>query len=402
MAKKAAGLTAVQVQSKPAGMHADGNGLYLQVTTNGARSWIFRFQLDGKRRDMGLGSAAAGADGRPVVSLATARQKAADAKRLVAEGIDPIGHRDAERAAAAATAAKAMTFRQAAESYIEAMRPEWRNGKHADQWPSTLEAYVYPTLGGLAVSSIDAGLVRKVLAPIWTTKTETASRVRGRIEAILDYAKVQGARDGDNPARWAGNLEHMFPAKARIATVKHHTSLPYADLPDFWPRLQVQDGMGARALEFTILTACRSGEVLGARWDEIDTKAKVWIIPAGRMKAGAEHRVPLTDPALALLRKLAAIRLGELVFPGQSDGMPLSNMTMQATLRRMQVDATPHGFRATFRTWAAEKTDSPADVVEAALAHTQGKLTAAYQRGDLLEKRRELMAAWAAYVEGTP
>lgn len=397
MPKKAAGLTARHVQTlKDTGLHADGGGLYLQVAASGSKSWIYRYQLNGRRRDMGLGSV-------DVFSLTEAREKASAARRLVAEGIDPIDHRAAQQAATAAAAAKASTFKQAAEAFIDAKRSGWKNAKHASQWSTTLETYVYPTIGHLAVGAIDTALVCKVLDPIWRTKTETASRVRGRIEAILDHAKVRGQRDGENPARWHGHLELTYPAKGEVAPVKHHTALPYSDMPTFWPKLQVQDGLGARALELTILTAVRSGESLGARWPEFDLDVRLWRIPAERMKGGIEHVVPLSDPAIALLRKLAAVRLGDLVFPGQVTDLPLSNMVMNMTLRRMKVDVTPHGFRSTFRTWVGEQTSFPAEVAEVALAHVQDdKVIAAYLRADFMKKRRAMMAAWAAFIEGQP
>lgn len=395
MPKKAAGLSARKVETaKAPGMFADGNGLYLQVTESGAKTWIFRYTFGGRRRDMGLGSTA-------IVPLAEARQKALDARKQVAAGIDPIDAKKAQAAAQALEAAKAVTFRECAEAYIQSMRAGWKNEKHAAQWGSTLATYAYPSIGALPINGIDTGLVMGVLEPLWTTKTETASRVRGRIEAILDYAKVRGYRSGENPARWKGHLDHILPAKGDVAKVEHHASLPYSEMPGFWPKLQVQDGMGARALELAILTATRTGEVLGARWQEIDIEAGTWAIPPGRMKAGAEHRVPLSDSALVLLRKMAAIRQSDLVFPGQTTDRPLSNMAMAMVLRRMKIDATPHGFRSTFRTWVAEQTRFPHEVAEAALAHTIGdKVVAAYQRGDLFEKRRELMVAWANYCEG--
>ncbi|MFO1158053.1 MAG: integrase arm-type DNA-binding domain-containing protein [Reyranellaceae bacterium] len=394
MPKKAAGLTARRIQSiATPGMFADGNGLYLQVAPSGSKSWVFRFQINGRRRDMGLGSL-------DVLGLADAREKAVTARRLVANGLDPIEQRATQKAAVVVAAAKSATFRQAAEACIESMRASWRNAKHSSQWSSTLESYVYPTFGHLPVSAIDTTLVCKVLDPIWHVKTETASRVRGRIETVLHFAKVRGQRDGENPARWHGHLEFTYPAKGEIAPVQHHASLPYSDMPAFWPKLQVQDGLGARALEFTVLTAARTGEVLGARWSEFDLDAKSWRIPGERMKAGREHVVPLSDPALGLLRKLDAVRLCGFVFPGGAD-RPLSNMVMHMTLRRMKVDVTPHGFRSTFRTWVAEQTNFPADVAEVALAHTQDdKVVAAYQRGDFAKKRAALMTAWANYVEG--
>ncbi|MGE5517567.1 MAG: tyrosine-type recombinase/integrase [Bacteroidota bacterium] len=292
------------------------------------------------------------------------------------------------------------TFMDCGTAYVTAMRPGWKNAKHADQWISSLETYAYPVLGELPVDSIDINLVLKVLEPIWIGKTETASRLRGRIEAILDYARVRGYRSGENPARWKGHLDHILPATGDVAKVRHHASLPYARMPAFWPRLQAQHGLGARALELCILTATRTGDVLGARWSEFDMDNRVWEIPGLRMKAGADHRIPLSGPALALLRKLAAIRRGDYVFPGQQATRPLSNMSMAMVLRRMKLDVTPHGFRSTFRTWIAEQTNFPHEVAEAALAHTQGdKVVAAYQRGDLFAKRARLMDAWAVFCE---
>jgi integrase len=395
MPKKAAGLSARKVETtKTPGLFADGNGLYLQVTSTGAKTWIFRYKLDGRRRDMGLGSAS-------LVSLADARERALNAKKMVAAGVDPIEVKKAETAARAVGAAKAMTFRQCAEAYIELNRAGWKNEKHAAQWTSTLVTYAYPSIGDLPINAIDTGLVLGVLEPIWTKKTETASRVRGRIESILDYAKVRGYRAGENPARWKGHLDHILPAKGAVAKVEHHPALPYSEVPAFWLRLQMQDGLSARALEFAILTATRTAEVLGARWDEIDIDARTWSIPAERMKAGDPHRVPLSDQATALLRKLSAIRTGDLVFEGKAKGQPLSDMAMNMVLRRMNVAATPHGFRSTFRTWTAEQTRFPDAVAEAALAHTlDDKVVAAYQRGDLFDKRRELMTAWANYCDG--
>lgn len=393
MPKRAAGLTDVRVRShqKP-GMLADGDGLYLQVADGGSKSWIFRYQLNGRRRDLGLGSLAK-------VPLKMARRKAKAALELVADGIDPIDHKNAAGSAAAVALAKAVTFKQAATVYIDHKRAGWRNAKHASQWSSTLEAYVFPVFGHLPVSAIDTALVCKALDPIWRDKTETASRVRGRIEAILDHAKVRGLREGDNPARWHGHLKLTYAAKGEIAPVRHHSSLPYSELPAFWPKLQAQDGMGARALEFAILTAGRTGEVLGARWSEIDLKARVWRIPGERMKASKEHTVPLSGPAVALLHKLAAVRTGEIIFQGHAVGAPLSNMTPLMTLRRMKVGATPHGFRSTFRTWVAEQTNFPHEVAEAALAHTQDdKVVAAYLRTDFAKKRVALMDAWGSFV----
>ena len=300
MAKKAAGLTARLVETtKTPGFRADDGGLYLQIAPSGAKSWVYRFQIRGRRRDMGLGSAA-------VYSLAEARRKAADARRLVAEGIDPIEQRAASVASAAASAAKAMTFQDCAKAYIQAHRTGWRNPKHAAQWPSTLGTYVYPVFGAVPVQMVDVGLVTKAIEPIWSTKPETASRVRGRIESVLDWAKARGYRAGENPARWRGHLENLLPKKSKIRRVEHHAALPYAELAAFMADLRQQHGTAARALEFAILTAARTGEVIGARWEEINLADRLWIVPAERMKAGREHRVPLPDAAIEVLDRMAA------------------------------------------------------------------------------------------------
>ncbi|NQW11057.1 MAG: integrase arm-type DNA-binding domain-containing protein [Alphaproteobacteria bacterium] len=397
MPKRAAGLSARQVQTmKRPGMFADGNGLYLQITRSGGKTWVFRFTMDGKRRDMGLGSAG-------IVTLAEARQKALDAKKRVVAGIDPIEARRSVAAAQAVEIARTMTFQQCASAYIEAMRSGWKSEKHAGQWTATLETYAFPTIGALPVGSVDTNLVVQVLEPLWNTKTETASRLRGRIESVLNYAKVRGYRDGENPARWRGHLDHILPAKSDVMQVQHHPALPYAEMPAFWQSLQAQQGLGARALELAILTAGRTGEVLGAAWTEIDLETKMWTVPAHRMKVKVEHRVPISDPAGDLLRRLREVRRTgcELVFEGQSKGRPLSNMAMTMVLRRMKVPATAHGFRSTFRTWVAETTRFPDAVAEAALAHTlSDKVVAAYQRGDLFDKRRALMDAWAGFCIG--
>lgn len=394
MARVAVGLTARAVATaKTAGMIADGGGLYLAVAASGAKSWIYRFKLGERRRDMGLGAVAD-------LSLADARDRAAEARKLVKAGIDPIEARDR---AAKAEARDRVTFAAFAADHIEARRAEWGNPKHAAQWAATLATYAHPVMGAMAVAAIDTETVLRVLRPIWNEKPETASRVRGRIEAILDAAKVRGLREGENPARWKGHLDQVLSAKGKVAPVAHHASMAYADLPAFWPRLKAADGMGARALELAILTAARSGEVLGARWDEFDLDAAVWTVPAARMKAGIQHRVPLAPGVLDLLRVLAAVRQGPFLFAGMNPARHLSGMAMAMTLRRMGVEVTVHGFRSTFRTWAAERTGAAHEVAEAALAHTQGdKVVAAYQRGDLFEKRRRLMDAWAAFTTTAP
>jgi integrase len=396
--------TKVDKTKGPAILH-DGAGLYLRIAASGARSWVLRYQIDGKRRDMGLGP-------YPLLGLAEARQKAMEMRRLKLDGKDPLEARKAERQAQRVAEAKGRTFREIAEEYIKAHKAAWRNEKHAAQWPSTLETYVYPSIGNLPVQAIDVGLVTQVMEqdidgrPFWQARPETASRVRGRIEAILDAAAVRGYREGSNPAQWKGNLAHVLPARNKMRRVAHHAALPYAELPAFVAELRQRHGMGARALEFTILTAARTGEVTGAVWREIDLAEKLWTIPAERMKSGREHRVPLSDAAIAVLehaRPLALQRNGEPdsgapVFPGLRRALPLSSMAMISTLRRMGRDETVHGFRSAFSDWCAEQTNFPSEVRELALAHIVGtRVEQAYRRGDLFEKRRQLMGAWARY-----
>ncbi|MEI7610279.1 MAG: integrase arm-type DNA-binding domain-containing protein [Rhodospirillaceae bacterium] len=394
-------LSARTVSSSNApGRYGDGGGLYLQVGPTGTKSWIFRFMLTGKAREMGLGAVAD-------VSLADARTKASEARKLAKDGIDPIEHRDADREATTAAtrqaAARAKTFRQCAEAYIESHQAGWRSAKHRYQWAATLQTYAYPVLGDVPVQAVDLPLVLKVLEPIWATKTETASRVRGRIEAILDWARVREYRQGENPARWRGQLSHMLPPKRKVVVVDHHSALPYAVMGEFMAELRIRDAIAARALEFTILTAARTGEVIGALWDEIDMDGATWTIPGERMKAGKEHRVPLSEPALAILRTMSEHRLSDFVFPSER-GTAMSNMSMLMLLRRMKrKDLTAHGFRSSFRDWAAERTAYPSEVVEMALAHTVGnKVEAAYRRGDLFDKRARLMSDWAAYCNAAP
>ena len=394
MERKIGKLAAVSLPKRPAGMHGDGGGLYLQVTASGVRTWIYRFMLEGRAREMGLGPL-------HTVSMAEARSKARDCRKQVLEGIDPIEARQGKRAAARLAAATAMTFEQCGDAYIAAQKAGWKNPKHAAQWPSTLSTYVYPVFGALPVQAIDTGLVMKAIEPIWTAKPETASRVRGRIESVLDWAKARGYREGENPARWKGHLENLLPARSKVATVEHHAALPYPEIADFIASLREQKGIAARALEYLILTAARTSEVIGATWAEIDLEARLWTIPGSRMKAGREHRVPLSEPVLAILDQLAKARTGEFVFPGWRMGKPLSNMAMLKLLGRMgRGDLTAHGFRSTFSDWAAEQTNTPSEVREMALAHTvSDKVEAAYRRGDLFLKRRELAEAWAKYCE---
>jgi integrase len=407
MATRAIGkLTTLRVErAKEPGMYGDGGGLYLRVTEDGAKNWVFRFMLGGRPRWMGLGPLA-------LYGLQEARGKALDARRLRHEGIDPIETRRANRLRERLETAKAMTLKQCAESYIASHRAGWRNAKHAAQWEATLATYVYPAIGALPVQAIDTGLVCKVLEPIWTAKPETAGRVRGRVEAILDWAKARDYRAGENPARWRGHLDKLLPARSKVAKVEHHAALPFAELPDFMGRLRAQEGVAARALEFAILTAARTGETIGARWSEIKLADKIWTIPAERMKAGKEHRIPLSLRALAILEGMRALRLegdqpaasDEFVFRGGKVGKPLSNMAFLMLLRRMERDdLTAHGFRSSFRDWASERTGFPAEVAEMALAHAVGdKVEAAYRRGDLFDKRRRLMDAWANFCAKPP
>jgi integrase len=381
------------------GMHADGGGLYLQVTASGAKSWIFRFMLHGKAREMGLGPL-------HTISLAEARERAKECRKLRLDGIDPVEARKAKRAEERLAAATVMTFADCAERYIAAHRASWRNPKHAAQWPSTLQTYAYPVFGSLPVQAIDTALVTKTIEPIWHDKPETASRVRGRIEAVLDWAKVRGYRNGENPARWRGHLDKLLPARAKVRKVEHHAALPYGEMGDFVGALREQEGIGARALEFMILTAMRTGEVIGARWDEFDLADKVWTVPADRMKTGKEHRVPLSPAAVAIIDQMQAARVNDhqFVFPGGKLGKPLSNMAMLKLLKRMGHGGqlTVHGFRSSLRDWAAERTSYPREVAEMALAHTIGdKVEAAYRRGDLFTKRRRLMEEWAKHCRLT-
>ncbi|MGC2854151.1 tyrosine-type recombinase/integrase [Novispirillum sp. DQ9] len=377
------------------GRYADGNGLYLQVGKTGGKAWLLRYMLNGKAREMGLGALAD-------VSLSEAREKASEARKLLSAGRDPLEARKEERQAAALEAAKAISFKGAAEAYITAHRAGWRNAKHAAQWSATLETYAFPVIGELPVADVDTGLVLRVLEPIWTEKPETASRVRGRIEAVLDWARVRGYRDGPNPALWRGHLAHLLPRRAKVRKVEHHAALPYAEIAAFMVALRQRDATAARGLEFAILTAARTGEVLGATWAEIDLEAAVWTVPADRMKAGREHRVPLSPRAAAILQAMAQEHGQEgYLFPSKRKGKPLSNMAFLMLLRRMgRADLTAHGFRSTFRDWTAERTAFPGEVAEAALAHVVGdKVEAAYRRGDLFEKRRKLMEAWADHCD---
>ncbi|MCA8895988.1 MAG: integrase arm-type DNA-binding domain-containing protein [Hyphomicrobiales bacterium] len=366
---------------KEPGLHGDGDGLYLSIGEGGARSWLLFFRWKGRRREMGLGSARH-------VSLAEARELARAARTRIRAGVDPI----AEKRRPAG-----MTFGDAADALIESMAAGWRNSKHEAQWRMTLKDYC-ATIRLLPVEAIETEDVLRVLRPIWQTKTETAARLRGRIERVLDFAKARGLRQGENPARWKGHLDHLL-ARPKKLSRGHHKAMPFDDLPAFMPRLRAAEGGAAKALEFVILTAARTGEALGAEWCEIDFEAKVWTVPADRMKAGREHRVPLGDRALEILKPLHEARTGDLIFPGSTKTGRLSDMTLTAVLRRLGVDATVHGFRSSFRDWAGERTTFPREVAEAALAHRVGnEVELAYRRGDALEKRRKLMVAWERFI----
>ncbi len=377
------------------GAYGDGGGLYLQVRGPERRSWLFRFKQAGKGRLMGLGPF-------PDVGLAEAREKAEAARKERQAGIDPLAVRRASRATQAASTAR--TFAQVAEQWLAAHEGEYRNAKHRAQVRTTLATYAFPTLGAMPVAAITTGDVLTALRPVWQRAPETASRLRGRIEAVLSYAKALHWREGENPAAWKDNLDHLLPATGKIAQAKHHAALPWQDMGAFMAELRQREGTGARALEWTILTAARSGETRGATWAEIDLAGAVWTVAADRMKAGREHRVPLSDAALAVLRAMEPLRDPKaagaaLVFPGAKPGKPLSDMSLTAVLRRMgRGDLTAHGFRSAFRDWCGEATAYPRELAEAALAHTlRDKVEAAYRRGDALDKRRALMAAWAEY-----
>ncbi|MEC7817150.1 MAG: integrase arm-type DNA-binding domain-containing protein [Pseudomonadota bacterium] len=387
-------LTPLAVKNAKPGRHADGGGLHLLVKPTGARSWVYRFMLSGKSRDVGLGAAGQGG-----MSLADARDEAAALRLKVKAGIDPLEERDREaaQALAAAQAAKVAgtTFKDVATTYIAANEESWRNPKHRQQWRNTLDTYVYPVIGDLPVAEVETAHVLKILEPIWKGKAETASRIRGRIETVLDSAKAHGYRQGENPARWRGHLAQILPARTRLSR-GHHKAIAYEQIPAFIHALHNRKAVAALALEFTILTAARSGEVIGATWAEVDLQKAIWTIPADRMKAAREHRVPLSPRAVAVLESLQLLG-SDYLFAGAKGGK-LSGMAMSMLMRRMKVDATVHGFRSGFRDWAAECTGYAHEVAEMALAHTiENKVERAYRRGDLFDKRRRLMDDWATY-----
>jgi integrase len=378
-------------------MHNDGDGLYLRVKSPGSASWLYRYRTNGKLRDMGLGA-------YPAVTLSEARDLATDARKLAKTGTDPLEARKRSRAELAVeqrrAAALATTFESVAQDYIDSQRAGWKNAKHASQWSNTLATYAFPVIGDLPPNEITTEHLLKILRPIWTQVPETASRVRNRIELVLDAAKAVGLREGENPARWRGHLDKLFPKRSKVSRVVHHPALPWQEAPAFITELRNHNSLSHRALEMTILTCCRTSEVLEARWDELDLNEGIWTIPEERMKAGKSHRIPLTSPLRSLLESLNRIDDSPFLFPGQKEGKSLSNMSMLMTLRRMGYKhITVHGFRSTFRDWAAENTSHPRDVCEQALAHTlESSVESAYRRGDMFEKRRKLMEDWAQYL----
>ncbi|WP_292230236.1 site-specific integrase [Brevundimonas sp.] len=390
------GPLAVSRLTKP-GLHAVGGvpGLALQVLKSGGRTWILRVMIGTRRREMGLG-------GYPGVTLAMAREAAREARDMIRRGIDPIESAKAARAALKVEPTVGYTFRAAAEAYIASHEAGWKNPKHRDQWTATLKNYAYPVMGKLDVAAIELPHVMRVLEPIWIRKIETAKRLRGRIEMVLDWAGARGFRTGPNPERWRGHLDKLLAKPSKVHRITHHRALPIDEIAPFMTQLRDAEGTGARALEFAILTAARSGEVRGATWKEIDLDARVWTISATRMKAAREHRAPLSKAAVAVLSAMPSGRADAYVFKAAHGGR-ISDMTISAVLRRLEVDAVPHGFRSTFRDWAAERTTYPHEVAEMALAHAVGnKVEAAYRRGDLFEKRLAMMDDWADFCLGRP
>ena len=399
MAKGMFRLTAADLRRNAPGLYGDGHGLWLQVSVakDGARrnrSWVFRYTANGRVREMGLGSLV-------TLGLAEARERARQCRMQRLDGIDPIEHRRRQRAAAAAASMRSISFESAALAYIAAHRETWRNEAHARQWPSSLRKHVFPTIGSLPVAAVDTAAVVKALTPVWGAARETASRLRGRIESILDWATVAGYRTGDNPARWSGHLEHVLPAAGKRRVIPL-AAMAWQGVPGFVAKLRGVDSIPARALEFAILTAARRGEVRGAVWSEVNFDDATWAIPPQRMKAGKGHRVPLAPRALEVLRELHATRQSRYVFPGRHGG--LGESAFEYLLKQLgHANVTTHGFRSSFRTWAGEATAVASDVCEAALAHTVGgKLQQTYQRGDLFDKRRRLMVAWSRFCASPP
>jgi integrase len=387
-------LTDRKIQTlKTPGFYSDGGNLYLDAWNLPLRNWVLRYSRSGRAHDYGLGA-------YPAVSLAEARLARDATLAKLRAGIDPVEERRTEKLAPKLERAKLMTFKQCAEAYIAAHEAAWKSAKHVRQWSQTLDAYVYPIFGASPVATVDTALVMKALDPIWRGKTETAARTRGRIEAILDWATARGYRQGENPARWRGHLENLLPRKTKVHRIEHHAALPYGELPQFMTELAAQAGVGALALKLCILTATRTSETLGARWDEVNLADKLWTIPAARMKAGKEHRVPLSEPALDILKRLQKLPPSPFVFAGANPRCPVGQMAMAQALHRMgRDDLTVHGFRSTFRDWIGERTNFASEIAEMALAHKiPNKVEEAYRRGDLLAKRKQLMDAWARFA----
>jgi integrase len=383
-------LSARKVETAKPGKYGDGQGLQLSVSDSGAKKWIFRYSLNGKAHEHGLGS-------YPLVGLAEARDLAFKARRLARiDGVDPIAFKRAKKVAAAIP-----TFGKMADEVAAALAPSFRNDKHRHEWARTLAVYAAP-LRDLPVDTIDTESVLSILKPLWLTKNETASRLRGRIERVLNAAAARGYRSGQNPAQWSGHLENLLASRGKLARA-HHAAMPYTDVLDFASKLRTQTSVSALALEFCILTAARAGEVLGATWSEIDIEARVWTVPAHRMKAGLPHSVPLSDRALEILTEIGEAKISDAVFPGRSAGALNHGALLETLQRSGAADFTVHGFRSAFRDWAGNETHHPREIIEHALAHGEGNATEqAYRRGDALEKRRSLMQAWSDFITAAP
>lgn len=387
-------LTAAAVEKKKApGRYGDGGGLWLHVAKSGTKSWVFRYMIDGRSREMGLGAL-------HTVSLKKARLKAQACRELLDDDVDPLEDRERRRAATR----QSKTFADCTRAYLDAHGDKWRNEKHRWQWENTLARFAFPVVGNMPVSDITVQHIVKILEPIWKTKNETAVRTRGRVEAVIAWARVMGFCEGDNPAKWTNNLDKLLPAPSEVRKVQHLASMPHAQVPEFVAKLRQQPGIAARALEFTILTAARTNETIGATWSEIDLDAATWTVPADRMKAGKDHVVPLSDRAVEILREMEGVRSSDWVFPGWKKGNPLSNMAMLTVIKKAMAmrGVTVHGFRSSFRDWVADATDFPREVAEHSLAHQlPDKVEAAYQRSTMFDKRRELLTAWADFTGGS-
>ncbi|WP_428354037.1 tyrosine-type recombinase/integrase [Methyloprofundus sp.] len=390
--KKLAPKTIQSLRTK--GLYGDGDGLWLKVTDSGSQSWIFRYTRDKKSRSIGLGSAR-------LVPVTKAREEIFKYRQLLTEGKDPFTFKKALDEERRKLIDDVITFQFCATSYINSHKASWKNAKHTQQWTNTLATYAYPVIGGLLVKEIDTALIMRILEPIWLSKNETAGRLRGRIENIIAWAATQGYRSAENPARWKGHLENLLAKPSKVKKVKHHKALPYSEMYTFMQSLRNHDSVSANALEFLILTAARTNEVINATWDEIDLKNKVWIISTAKVKASREHRVPLSSRVIEIINEMAAVRVSDFIFTGRSRSGGLSNAAMDKLLQvTMKYDVTVQGFRSTFRGWAAERTNYPRDLCEMALAHAiKDKTEAAYRRGDMIEKRRKLMQDWLKYTE---